>query len=159
LTSRGWVDPVPDPLLLRKSGSAGDRTRDLCICSQKLWPLDRRGGRHNTLLLNNLRSEILFYCITSTYTLVNAGSSVKLLEIYLTTSRTFVLHSPLFALPEFAGLLWKSGWRHHPEIFQLAIRKYYVKGKELDAGHSSPSTGDFMNILVSPNTHINRSVF
>jgi len=23
------VDPVPDPLLLRKSGSAGDRTRDL----------------------------------------------------------------------------------------------------------------------------------
>jgi len=41
LTSRGWVDPVPDPLLLRKSGSAGDRTRDLCICSQKLWPLDQ----------------------------------------------------------------------------------------------------------------------
>jgi len=38
------VDPVPDPLLLRKSGSAGDRTRDLCICSQKLWPLDHRGG-------------------------------------------------------------------------------------------------------------------
>jgi hypothetical protein len=24
--SRGWVDPVPDPLLLRKSGSAGNRT-------------------------------------------------------------------------------------------------------------------------------------
>ena len=40
LTSRGWVEPVPDPLLLRKSGSAGNRTRDLCICSQKLWPLD-----------------------------------------------------------------------------------------------------------------------
>ena len=31
------MDPVPDPLLLRKSGSAGDRTRDLCICSQKLF--------------------------------------------------------------------------------------------------------------------------
>jgi hypothetical protein len=27
LYSRGRVDPVPDPLLLRKSGSAGDRTR------------------------------------------------------------------------------------------------------------------------------------
>jgi hypothetical protein len=26
---KGWVDPVPDPLLLRKSGSAGNRTRDL----------------------------------------------------------------------------------------------------------------------------------
>jgi hypothetical protein len=29
------VDPVPDPQLLRKSGSAGNRTRDLWICSQE----------------------------------------------------------------------------------------------------------------------------
>jgi hypothetical protein len=36
------VDPVPDQLLLRKSGSAGNRTRDLWICSHKLWPLDHR---------------------------------------------------------------------------------------------------------------------
>jgi hypothetical protein len=41
--SRGWVDPVPDPLLLRKSGSAGNRTLDLWIWSQELWPLDHRG--------------------------------------------------------------------------------------------------------------------
>jgi hypothetical protein len=27
LYSRGWVDTVPDPLLLRKSGSTGNRTR------------------------------------------------------------------------------------------------------------------------------------
>jgi hypothetical protein len=46
LSSRGLVNPVPDPLLLRKSGSAGNRTQDLWICSQKLWPLDHRGG-HN----------------------------------------------------------------------------------------------------------------
>jgi hypothetical protein len=44
LSSRGWVGPVPDPLLLRKSGSAGNRTRDLWICSQELWSLDHRGG-------------------------------------------------------------------------------------------------------------------
>jgi hypothetical protein len=44
LSSRGWVDPVPGPLLLRKSGSAVNRTRDLWICSQELWPLDHRGG-------------------------------------------------------------------------------------------------------------------
>jgi hypothetical protein len=31
---------VPDPLLLRKSGSEGNRARDLWICLQKLWPLD-----------------------------------------------------------------------------------------------------------------------
>jgi hypothetical protein len=35
LYSWGWVDPVPDPLLLRKSGSAENRTRDLWICSQE----------------------------------------------------------------------------------------------------------------------------
>jgi hypothetical protein len=29
------VDPVPDPLLLRKSGSAGNRTRDLCLKHDK----------------------------------------------------------------------------------------------------------------------------
>jgi hypothetical protein len=36
------VDPVPDPLLLRKSGSAGNLTRDLWVCSQEVWPLDHR---------------------------------------------------------------------------------------------------------------------
>jgi hypothetical protein len=41
---KGWVDPVPDPLLLTKSGSAGNRTQDLWISSQELWPLDLRGG-------------------------------------------------------------------------------------------------------------------
>jgi hypothetical protein len=43
LSSWGWVEPVPDPLLLRKSGRAMNRTQDLWICSQKLWPLDHRG--------------------------------------------------------------------------------------------------------------------
>jgi hypothetical protein len=37
------MDPVPDPLLLRKSGSAINRTRDFWICSQELWPLDHKG--------------------------------------------------------------------------------------------------------------------
>jgi hypothetical protein len=35
LSSRRTVDPVPDPLLLRKSGMAGNRTRDLWICSHR----------------------------------------------------------------------------------------------------------------------------
>jgi hypothetical protein len=41
LYSRGWVDPVPDPLLFF-SGSAGNRNPSLRICSQGLWPLDHR---------------------------------------------------------------------------------------------------------------------
>jgi hypothetical protein len=44
LYSRGWVDPVPDPLLLRKSGIAGNRTRTSGSVARKLWPLDHRGG-------------------------------------------------------------------------------------------------------------------
>jgi hypothetical protein len=37
------VDPVSDPLLLRKSGSAGNQISDIWVCSQKLWLLDYRG--------------------------------------------------------------------------------------------------------------------
>jgi hypothetical protein len=44
LYSRGWVNPVPGLLLLRKSGSAGNRTWDFWNFSQELWPLDRRGS-------------------------------------------------------------------------------------------------------------------
>jgi hypothetical protein len=40
LSSRDWVGSVPDSVLLRKCSSAGNRTRDLCDCRQKLWPLD-----------------------------------------------------------------------------------------------------------------------
>jgi hypothetical protein len=36
------VDPVPDPIFLRKSGSARTRTWNLWIYSQELWPLDYR---------------------------------------------------------------------------------------------------------------------
>jgi hypothetical protein len=51
-----WVDPVPDPLLFRQSGSAGNRNRDLWICSQELWPLDHRGGpRHIRINLYSRR--------------------------------------------------------------------------------------------------------
>jgi hypothetical protein len=35
LSSLGWVDPVPDPLLHTKYGSAGDRTRDFWMCTQE----------------------------------------------------------------------------------------------------------------------------
>jgi hypothetical protein len=68
LSSRGWVNPVPDPLLLRKSGRAENRTRDLWICSQKLWPLDHRGGlfrytavRISTLLNKELKLQSLVW--------------------------------------------------------------------------------------------------
>jgi hypothetical protein len=68
LSSRGWVDPVPDPLLLRKSGRVGNRTRDLWICSQKLWPLDHRGGHPYEDLksfINNSYSSSIIISVSS----------------------------------------------------------------------------------------------
>jgi hypothetical protein len=35
-----------DTLLSAKVGSAKNRTRDLWVCSQEVWPLDHRGGLH-----------------------------------------------------------------------------------------------------------------
>jgi hypothetical protein len=54
------MDPVPDPLLLRNSGSIGNPTRDLW-CSQELWPPDHRADhpRHE-------RSRMLFGCLSLT---------------------------------------------------------------------------------------------
>jgi hypothetical protein len=45
LYSWGWVEPVPDPLLLRKCGSAGNRTRTSGSVARNFdHPLDHRGG-------------------------------------------------------------------------------------------------------------------
>jgi hypothetical protein len=66
LYSWGWVDPVPDPLHLWKSGSAGNRNPDLWICSQKLWPLDHRGGQHNYKTFKNIVPvSQAVYCIST----------------------------------------------------------------------------------------------
>jgi hypothetical protein len=46
LSSRVWVDPFSDRLLLRKSGSTKNWTQYLWICSHELWSLDHRGGHH-----------------------------------------------------------------------------------------------------------------
>jgi hypothetical protein len=47
LYSRCWADPVPDPLLLRKSGSAGNGT-------QASGPVDYRGGPRRLPFSNKL---------------------------------------------------------------------------------------------------------
>jgi hypothetical protein len=57
LYSQGSLNPVPDPLLLIKSGSADNGPRDLWICSQELWPLDHRGDPEISMLLWNTGSH------------------------------------------------------------------------------------------------------
>jgi hypothetical protein len=51
LYSRGWVDPVPDPLLLRKSGSYGNRTLSF----------QRLANHYTEWAMSNLRYK--FQCI------------------------------------------------------------------------------------------------
>jgi len=53
------VDPVPDPLLLRKSSSAGDRNRDLCILHLTLYPTLTSQNLWSNIPLNILTSDIL----------------------------------------------------------------------------------------------------
>jgi hypothetical protein len=73
LSSRGWVDPVIYPLFVRTSGSAGNRARNIWICSQELWPLDHRGVQPpswrtkywSTNLPSALLSQRNFMCNTS----------------------------------------------------------------------------------------------
>jgi hypothetical protein len=38
------VNVFPDPLLLRKSDSAGNRTQDLWVCSQEFSSVEHDGG-------------------------------------------------------------------------------------------------------------------
>jgi hypothetical protein len=61
LYARGWVDPVPDPLLLRNS--------------QKLWPLNHRGGL-------NLDIIYLIYFECKLYTALNLNHSPTTLRLH-----------------------------------------------------------------------------
>jgi hypothetical protein len=47
LSSQGLSAPGSKPTATkRKSGSAGNRTRDLWLCSQEVWPIDHRGSQY-----------------------------------------------------------------------------------------------------------------
>jgi hypothetical protein len=58
------VDLVPDPLLLRKTGSAGNRTRDLWASSQELWQLHHRGAHRRYRACFNVKERFRIVKIT-----------------------------------------------------------------------------------------------
>jgi hypothetical protein len=89
-SSRGWVDPIPDPLLLRKFGSTGNWTQDLWICSQELWPLNYSGSLnvchlfsltmfHDTNVPFHLRIYTNYICIQLANFLFSVVSTFKYL--------------------------------------------------------------------------------
>jgi hypothetical protein len=56
------VDPVPDPLLLRKSGSAENQTRDLSVCGQELTTRPQRRS-YNIRIHNFIQDRILLVSV------------------------------------------------------------------------------------------------
>jgi hypothetical protein len=62
LSTRVWVDSVPDSLILRKSDSAGKLTRNHLICSQELWPLDHRSIEQYRTVHRYKVLEDIFHC-------------------------------------------------------------------------------------------------
>jgi hypothetical protein len=54
------VEPVPDSLRVRKSGSAGNRTRHLCVSSQELLSLQESEARGNSGQTNGANMPRLF---------------------------------------------------------------------------------------------------
>jgi hypothetical protein len=86
---KGWVDHIPDPLLLRKSGSAGNRTRDLWVSSQELWLPDYRGGRkYTTGRIKCAISEYYLHC-----TLLACLQTCKTITTLATEGNTLLYNS------------------------------------------------------------------
>jgi hypothetical protein len=69
LYSRGWVDHVPDSLLLRKSCSAANRIRASGSVARNSWLLGHRGGHVECKIFANARTSIavIIYRVHGSY--------------------------------------------------------------------------------------------
>jgi hypothetical protein len=113
------VDTVPDPLLLRKSGSTGNRTRVLWVCSQEVWPLDHRGAPSYTQDIKIYRYPKGWYLVpeyTESYTF-DRNFNIRLREPQIAVYSL----SPLI----FSEYVWgdrgcgKSLWKTSPGILMV----------------------------------------
>jgi hypothetical protein len=73
---KGWVDPVPDSLLRRKSFRAGNRTRDLRFCSQYIWPLDHRGGHRKYIKTRQYQFRVRLFFRLNLDTILQYGWNI-----------------------------------------------------------------------------------
>jgi hypothetical protein len=97
------VNPFPDPLLLRKSGNAGNWTWDLWICSQELWPLDHRGGPLAPNLPILIRIALLAVCFMPVFWLTNV-SNLRMEAIRFTETSIGFHQTTLHCIPELVTL-------------------------------------------------------
>jgi hypothetical protein len=84
LYSRVWEHPFPDTLLIWKSGSAGNRTQDLWIFSQELWPLDHSGARRLSKLEAIIHDDHKQYVSGQAEQINDRHTSVRLLQLFTT---------------------------------------------------------------------------
>jgi hypothetical protein len=114
------VDPVPDPRLLRKFDSAENRTRDLWIYSQELWPLDHSGGLYSNYIFYNIDycSRIDVHCRRN-YILVGYAFLILVmlpLVLILSASREAVRNVFMDILLSYSTLLCLSNWSYRVEF-------------------------------------------
>ena len=76
------MDPVPDPLLLRKSGSAGNRTRDLCIYNKIVGIM---------FLMESIQLHHLMFSTSNLQQFYHNGRSGKNLKFVFSFSRVTLL--------------------------------------------------------------------
>jgi hypothetical protein len=151
LSSRGWVVPVPDPLLLRKSGRAGNRTRNLRICSQELWPLDHRGGRihyHPTVYILDTDSPLLWAWVrirllTPVVTCMSGyrrgfGLEIRFIDHFNTRFVTTLNYSAI------ADLHTSQITTAHAKSFQFAV---FTRHSLVTASNSEDSSAPALTLL------------
>jgi hypothetical protein len=100
LYSRGWVDPVPDPLLLR-SGSSGTRMRTSGSVARNSWPLDHRDSLGMAVTDQNLTfqesksrlslNNVYYHSVQNLLFFLLLSKNIKI-RIYITIILPFVLY-------------------------------------------------------------------
>jgi hypothetical protein len=89
---------VPDPLLLRKSGSAGNRTWDLGVSSQELWPIDYRGGHRVPTVKFYVKKQICWWKPQIHFILSSRVCPYFLTNIFPSVSPQSPLNAFMFSL-------------------------------------------------------------
>jgi hypothetical protein len=78
---RPWSPRGSSPSRKNPHGRTGNRTRDLMISSQKLWPLDHQAGRKGLRMHTHL-FYVQYLALNNTDVLATPTSSLRLAVIY-----------------------------------------------------------------------------
>jgi hypothetical protein len=122
MSSRGWADPVPDPLLLRKSGRAGNRTQDLWLSRQKLWPQDHRGGLIDAWFCKIFNPSILPYFSSTDTFFLSSGLLPFSIPVFISPKNIIVMF--YYVLPSILrGISLRNTSKGNMQCLRLNLNK------------------------------------